>query len=172
MSNPSIALIGLMGCGKSTLGPLLAARLAIPFVDSDAEIVREAGCSIAEIFAQQGEAAFRDLEHRVIQRLLAGEAKVIATGGGAFAHAPTRALLLEESISLWLHASLETLVARVGTGEGRPLLQQGDPRTILAKLMDQRYPLYAEAELMVDVSDLSPEAVVEEIIALLEDDCH
>lgn len=163
----SLVLVGLMGAGKSCIGRKLAQRLQLPFHDADSEIERAAGCSIAEIFAQHGEAYFRDGERRVIARLLDEPLQVLATGGGAYADPRTRAAIAERAIAIWLRADLELLVRRTARKSHRPLLRTGSPRETLARLMAERYPLYAEADLTVDSDDGPPEATVERIVALL-----
>lgn len=162
-----IVLVGLMGAGKSSVGRRLAARLGIPFVDTDTEIEASAGCTISEIFARHGEGAFRDGERKVIARLLEMPAQVMATGGGAFMDAATRQSIRRHGVSVWLRAELEVLVRRCARRGGRPLLDQGDPSVVLAKLMEARYPVYAEADIVVDSSDGPHEAVVEAILARL-----
>lgn len=145
-----IALVGLMGCGKTTVGARLAAMLNAPFRDADAEIVKAAGRSIPDIFESLGEEAFRDGEKRVIARLLEAGPMVLATGGGAFMAAETRAAVKASGAAVWLRADLDTLVERTGRKNTRPLLRGGDPRVILQGLIDQRYPLYAEADIVVE----------------------
>ncbi|MBT5241095.1 MAG: shikimate kinase [Rhodospirillaceae bacterium] len=145
-----IVLVGLMGAGKSCVGRRVAQRLNIPFLDADAEVEAAAGCSIVDIFEQYGEDAFRDGERRVIARLLDGPPSVIATGGGAFIDEQTRALINEKGLSVWLRADLETLVERTSGRNHRPLLNGGDQRETLAALIDQRHPIYAEADLVID----------------------
>jgi len=144
-----IVLVGMMGTGKSSIGRRLANALNLPFVDADDAIEEAAQFSIAEIFDRHGEAVFRDGERRVIARLMDGEAKVIATGGGAFVNAETRALILAKAITIWLDADVETLVERTSRKNTRPLLRQGDPREILTRLRDERRPAYAEAPIHV-----------------------
>lgn len=148
----TIALVGLMGAGKTTVGRRLAAALGLSFADADAEIVKAAGCSIAEIFAEHGECAFRQGERRVIARLLAGPVHVLATGGGAFIDPGTRALMKERAISIWLKAPLEVLMKRVEKREHRPLLQEDDPRAVMERLMAERYPIYAQADITIESS--------------------
>ena len=149
-----IVLIGLMGAGKTSLGKRLAKKFNLPFLDSDAEIEKAAGCTIADIFAQFGEEEFREGERRVIERIFAGERAVVATGGGAFMDPRIRALVRTHAVSIWLRADLDTLVKRTTKRRGeRPLLKTGDPRDILEKLMAQRYPVYGEADSIVDVGD-------------------
>ncbi len=164
-----VVLIGLMGAGKSSVGLRLAETLGAPFVDSDAEIERAAGMTISEIFASLGEPAFRDGERRVIARLLAERPQVIATGGGAFLNAETRGAIAERAVSVWLKADLDTLVARTAGRTHRPLLNQGNPREILARLIEERYPVYAEADCHVEsLRDQSHEAMAARILRALE----
>ena len=146
----TVVLIGLMGCGKSSVGRVLAEQLKVPFRDSDTEIEAAAARSIPEIFEEFGEPEFRELERRVVARLLQGPAHVLATGGGAFMNPVTRALLLEQATPVWLRADLDVLVARTAGRTHRPLLNRGEPRQILAKLIDERYPVYAEAPVVVE----------------------
>jgi shikimate kinase len=145
----SIVLVGLMGVGKSTVGRRLARRLGLPFTDSDDEIERAADHEIREIFDRFGEASFRDGERRVLRRLIAGERKVIATGGGAFMDAETRALILDRCIAIWLEAEMETLAERVARRGHRPLLAGKDPLPFLRELGQARNPVYAQAHLRV-----------------------
>jgi shikimate kinase len=164
----TIVLVGLMGAGKSCIGKRLAARLGLRFVDADQEIEQAAGCSISEIFARHGEAAFRDGERRVIARLLGDGPHVLATGGGAFMDPRTRGLIREQTISVWLRADLDLLLRRVSRRSDRPLLQVADPRGRLAELMAQRYPVYAEADITVDSADGPPEVTLERVAAALD----
>ncbi|MDP6342000.1 MAG: shikimate kinase [Alphaproteobacteria bacterium] len=163
----SIVLVGLMGAGKSSIGRRLAKRLKLPFVDADQEIEAAAGCTIEDIFRLHGEAAFRDGERRVISRLLDGPARVMATGGGAFMDPQTRARIAEQGLSIWLKADLEVLLERVLRRDNRPLLKQGDPKRILEDLMARRYPVYAEADLVIESSTGPHEDVVERIVDAL-----
>ena len=146
----TVALIGMMGAGKSSVGRRLANRLGAPFYDADTEIEAAAGCTIAEIFARFGESEFREGERRVIQRLLDLEPHVLATGGGAILDAATRARIAENAVSVWLRAPLDLLVARVERRDSRPLLKGGDAREKLAGLLAEREPLYAQADIVVD----------------------
>ncbi len=164
----TIVLVGLMGAGKSCIGRRLAARLGLPFRDADAEIERAAGCSVEDIFELHGETAFREGENRVICRLLDEAPHVLATGGGAFMHPKTRAAIGDRAISVWLRADLELMLKRTGRRNHRPLLKRGDPRKILSDLMAQRYPVYGEADLVVDSVDGPPEVTVERVVAALE----
>lgn len=163
----SIVLVGLMGAGKSAIGRRLAARLGLKFVDADAEIEKAAGCSIADIFEVHGEPAFREGERRVVARLLKEPPHVLATGGGAFMDAETRARIRERGISVWLRADIELLLARVSRRDDRPLLKQGDKREILSQLIAQRHPVYAEADIVVDSEDVPHDRMVDKIIAAL-----
>lgn len=148
-----VVLVGMMGVGKSSVGRKLAGLLHMPFVDADEEIERAAQMSIPEIFATYGEPYFRDGERRVIARLLDGPVaerrKVIATGGGAFVNDETRALILRSGIAVWLDSDIDTLLDRVGRKDNRPLLKQGNPREILARLKAERESAYAEAPIHV-----------------------
>jgi shikimate kinase len=165
----SIVMVGLMGAGKSAIGNRLAKKLGLPFVDADTEIERAAGCSVEEIFERYGEPAFRDGERRVIRRLLNEETKVLATGGGAFLDAGTRRLIKRRGVSVWLRAELDVLVSRTSRRDNRPLLKRGDPREILEKLIEERYPVYAEADVIVDVSDEAPDTTTNRVLAAILD---
>ena len=163
-----IVLVGLMGAGKSSVGRHLAKRLGLSFFDADQEIEKAADCSIEDFFARHGEAAFRDGERRVIARLLDGPAHVLATGGGAFMDPETRAAIRVNGISVWLRADLEVLLERVMRRDHRPLLKQGAPREILQKLMAERDPVYAQADLTVTSGQGPHEDVVEQIVTSLQ----
>ena len=165
----TVVLVGLMGAGKTNIGRRLAARLKLPFADADVEIEAAAGETIEEIFQRHGEAAFREGERRVIRRLLDGPVQVLATGGGAYMDAETRARIRERGISVWLRADLDLLVQRVSRRTDRPLLKHGDPRQILAGLMAKRHPVYAEADLTVDSVDGPPETTLQTVLAALRD---
>jgi shikimate kinase len=164
----SIVLVGLMGCGKSSVGRRLASRLGLGFVDADEEIERVAAKSIVEIFADHGEAYFRDGERRVIARLLSTGPQVLATGGGAFINPDTRAKIRERGVSIWLRAELPVLMRRVSKRDTRPLLKSGDPEATMRDLMAKRYPIYAEADLTVESRDVPHDVIVNEIIAALK----
>ncbi len=159
-----IVLVGLMGAGKTSIGRRLAARLGLPFLDADAEIEQAAGCSIPELFARYGEAYFREGEKKVIRRLLMGGPAVLAYGGGAFMDPATRASTRERAVSVWLRCPLQTLVRRVASRENRPLLANKDHETTLARLMAQRYPIYAEADVIVDCGDEMPDTTTNQVI--------
>ena len=163
----SIALIGMMGAGKSTVGRRLAKRLGLPFVDADEEIEAAAGLSIAEIFERYGEAHFRDGERRVLARLIEGPPRVIAAGGGAFIDPGTRALMLARCTAIWLDVAPETLAERVGRRDHRPLLKDQDPLIRLRELAAVRNPVYAEAHIAIRSGGLAHEKTVERIIAAL-----
>lgn len=164
----TVVLVGLMGAGKSSVGRRLARLLGAGFVDSDDEITAAARMSIADIFAGYGETMFRDLERRVIVRLLDEVPMVLALGGGAFIDSAVRAKVKERAVSIWLRADLETLVQRTGRRQGiRPLLQTDDPRQTLATLMDRRYPIYALADHRVDTAIEPPDAIAATIAARL-----
>jgi shikimate kinase len=150
-----IVLVGMMGVGKSTIGRKLAQLLDLPFRDADDEIEQAAQLSIAEIFERFGEAHFRDGERRVIARLLDSGPSVLATGGGAFVQPETRALIHDRGIAVWLDSDVATLVDRVTRKDTRPLLRDGDPREIVARLKAERAPAYAEAPIKV-MSDAGP----------------
>ncbi len=163
----TVALVGMMGAGKSSLGRKLANRLGAPFRDADAEIEAAAGCSITEIFARFGESGFREGERRVILRLLGLEPHVLATGGGAILDADTRARIAERAVSIWLRAPLELLLARIGRRDSRPLLRGGNTREKLERLLTEREPLYAQADIVVDAADGPHSLAVERIMAAL-----
>nr|WP_306263386.1 shikimate kinase [Pararhizobium sp. IMCC3301] len=164
----SIVLVGMMGVGKSSVGRRLAQAMNLPFVDADKEIEEAANRSIVEIFEAYGEAHFRDGEKRVIQRLLADGPQVLATGGGAFMNAETRAEIAERGISVWLRAELKVLIARVKRKPTRPLLQKPNPEKILAELLAQRNPVYAQADITITSRDVPHEVVVGDILTALD----
>lgn len=163
----SIVFVGMMGAGKSAIGRRTAERLKLQFVDADDEIENAAGCSISDIFEVHGEAAFRDGERRVIQRLLDGPVKVIATGGGAFMNEATRAAIKTYAHSIWLRADFDTLWRRVSRRNNRPMLKTADPQGTLRDLIEERYPVYAEADLTVDSTDGPRDATVDRVIDAL-----
>lgn len=165
----SLVLIGMMGAGKTSVGRQLAHKLGLPFVDADHEIETAAQATVTEIFERDGEAAFRNGERRVIARLLEGPVCVLATGGGAFMNPETRAKIRERAISIWLRADLDLLTRRVGRRRDRPLLHDGDPRTILADLLAVREPVYGEADVVIDSGDQTPDQVADSVIAGVQD---
>ncbi len=164
----AVVLIGLMGAGKTTIGRNLADQLGLAFIDSDEEVVKAAGCSIADIFEIYGEAAFRDVEARVIQRLLDAGPAVIATGGGAFMSAQTRERIRAKAVSVWLKADLDVLVHRTSGRNDRPLLKDTDPRAKLADLMEQRYPVYADADVVVETGNEPAATTAAAVLRALE----
>ena len=167
LAGRSLVLVGLMGAGKTSIGRRLAARLSLPFRDADTEIELAAGCSIAEIFERYGEREFRAGERRVITRLLAGEPLVLATGGGAFMDPATRATIRREAVSLWLRCSLPTLLRRVAGRTHRPLLNASDPEAVLSRLMAERYPVYAEADVIVACGEETPDVTTAQVLEAL-----
>ena len=164
----TVVLVGLMGAGKSCIGRRLAARTGLAFIDADTEIEKAAGCTVAEIFQRYGEAAFRDGERRVVARLLHDKPSILAAGGGAFMDPNTRALIRDHAISVWLRADLDTLVARTKGRSHRPLLNSGDARETLAKLIDLRYPVYAEADITVDTGVDNPNLTCTRVLAAID----
>ena len=164
----SIVLVGLMGAGKTTVGRRVAQKLGLSFVDADHEIEAAAGETIPEIFERHGEAAFREGERRVIARLLEDGPQVLATGGGAFMDATTRANIAARGVSIWLRADLDVLMRRVSRRNNRPLLKQGDPRATMERLINERYPVYAEADITIESVEGPHEIVVDDVIARLE----
>ena len=163
-----IVLVGLMGAGKSTVGRRLASELGLTFHDADLEIEKAAGCSISDFFDRFGEPAFREGERRVIARLLAAPRHVLATGGGAFMDPATRELIRGAGISVWLRADLDLLMARVAKRPTRPLLKTADPRATMERLMKERYPIYAEADITIDSSGGPHDTVVQKIMSELK----
>ncbi len=164
----TIVLVGLMGAGKTSVGRLLAKRLDLEFIDADDEIEQAAQCSIEQIFESHGEAEFRDGERRVIARLLTGPTHVLATGGGAFMRKETRDAIRGRGISVWLRADLDLLLRRVSRRKNRPLLRNENPRQTLEKLIEERYPVYAEADIVVDSGDRPPGTIVDNVIESIE----
>lgn len=163
----SVVLVGLMGAGKTSIGRRLAEILGLPFVDADQEIEAAAGKSIPDIFAEHGEAHFRDGEKRVIARLLESGSQVLATGGGAFINPETRERIHSRGVSVWLKADLPLLMQRVLKRGGRPLLENADPEAVMRKLMDERYPVYAQADITVESTDAHHAAMVSEVLRAL-----
>lgn len=167
LAGRSLVFVGLMGAGKSVIGRMVAEQLGMSFIDSDHEIERVSRLTISELFSLYGEAEFRALEARVIRRLLDGKAQVISTGGGAFINAETRALIKEKGLSIWLKADLDVLWNRVKKRDTRPLLKTADPKATLDQLMKKRYPLYAEADIIVTSRAVKKEIIVDEVIAAI-----
>jgi shikimate kinase len=163
----SIVLVGMMGAGKSSVGRRVALRLGIPFVDADTEIEKAAGMAITDIFAIRGEAEFRAGEARVILRLLEGGPQVLATGGGAFINPDTRAAIAAKGVSIWLKAEPDVLMKRIKRRQDRPLLHTADPAATLRKLLDEREPVYALADLTVQSREVTHDRIVDEIVGAI-----
>lgn len=167
LGSRSIVLVGMMGAGKSSVGRKLAGKLGLPFVDADSEIEAAAGMTIPDIFAIRGEDEFRSGEARVIARLLESGPQVLATGGGAFMNADTRAAIGAKGVSVWLRADFDVLFKRIKRRSDRPLLRTADPAGTLRGLMQERYPVYALADVIVDSRDVLHEEIVDEILDAL-----
>jgi len=163
----TIALVGLMGVGKSSVGRRLASALSLPFRDADTEVEAAAGRSISDIFSELGEPAFREGERRVIARLLDQPPHVLATGGGAFMNPETRALIKSKAVSVWLKTDLEVLARRVSRKNTRPLIADKDPMEVLSAQAEVRYPVYAEADVTVETGDAPHHQTVSELIDAL-----
>ncbi len=169
LGQQSITLVGLMGAGKSVIGRKVASRLRIPFVDADAEIEKAAKMTVAEIFAEYGEPEFRRLETSVIKRILENGPQVLATGGGAFMDEATRETVKQSGFSLWLSADIDLLMERVSKKTTRPLLKKPNPRGIMLDLIEERYPIYALADIEVASQDISKDAMTDLVVAALEE---
>jgi shikimate kinase len=167
LGHRNIVLVGMMGAGKSSIGKRLAERLGLTFVDADVEIEAAAGKTIPEIFAEHGESYFREGERRVIARILEDKGRVLATGGGAFMNADTRARIAARALSVWLKAEADVLLQRVRKRTNRPLLRTADPEATLRQLMEQRHPVYALADITVVSREVAHEIIVNEIIDAL-----
>jgi shikimate kinase len=165
----AVVLVGMMGAGKSSIGKRLAAWLDLPFVDADAEIETAANATIEDMFERYGEAYFRDGERRVIQRLLDGKPKVLATGGGAYMNPETRAAINAAGVAVWLKADFDVLMSRVRRRANRPLLKTGDPAETMRRLMAERYPVYAQAPIHIESREVAHETVLAEIATALVD---
>ena len=163
----TIVLVGLMGAGKTCIGRRLAKRLNLPFIDADDEIEKSAGCSIPDVFDLYGEAEFRDGERRVIKRLLKQPVHVLATGGGAFVDEHTRRRVKNKAVSIWIRADIELLLSRTKRRDNRPLLRGTNPREKLEQLMNQRYPAYEEADIVIESGHESPDVTVTQAIIAL-----
>lgn len=164
----TLVMVGMMGAGKTAIGRRVAARLGLPFADADDEIVKAAGCSIDDIFQRHGETAFRDGERRVIARLLSEPIHVLATGGGAYIDPETRKQINENCLSLWLRVEIDVLWRRVKRRDDRPLLKTEAPYETLAQLVDTRYPIYAEAAIIVDSVDGPAEETVDRVLSAIK----
>jgi shikimate kinase len=163
----TVALVGLMGVGKTTIGRRLADHFGLPFVDADEEIEKAAGMTIADIFANYGEKGFRDGEQRVIARLLEGEPRILATGGGALMHPLTRENLKAKAITLWLKTDIKVLAKRVANRPHRPLLKDRNPIEVLKEHVKTRYPLYEIADITVDTGDQSHVKALDQVLVAL-----
>lgn len=164
-----IALVGMMGAGKTTVGRRLAAVLNLPFFDADAEIEQAAGMSVSELFSKHGEESFRRGEAQVIERLLAAGPIVLATGGGALTNAETRALIGKRALSIWIRADVDTLVKRATKRATRPLLMKGDPKETIMRLLEARTPYYEQADIIIDSRAGSHARTVNAIVAALSE---
>lgn len=169
LSEKSLVLVGLMGAGKSAIGRRIAARLDVPFLDADNEIEAAAGKTISDIFAEDGEAYFRDREEKIIERLMLSGPIVLATGGGAFMSNVTQENIRQHGISVWLKAELDILMERVGRRDHRPLLKKENPRQIMQNLIDTRYPVYALSDITIESRNVTHEVIVQEIICAVAD---
>ena len=164
LGDRTVVFVGLMGAGKSVIGKMTAAAMQVPFVDSDHEIEHVSRMSIADLFEKYGEVEFRALEARVISRLLKGGPMVLSTGGGAFMQESVRASIKENGLSVWLRADLDVLWERVKRRYHRPLLKTADPKATLSALLGSRYPIYGEADLVVQSRDTAKEIIVDEVL--------
>ncbi len=167
LGDRSIVFVGLMGAGKTAIGRKVAQALGLPFTDSDHEIETASRMTIPELFELYGEAEFRALEQRVILRILEGGRQVLSTGGGAFMNEQTRQAIASHGISVWLKADIDILMERVSKKQNRPLLKNPDPRAVMEKLMAERYPVYAKAEVTVPTRDERKEVIATEVIEAL-----
>jgi shikimate kinase len=167
LNGRSIVLVGLMGAGKSTIGRRLAQKLDLAFVDADAEIEQAAGKSVQDIFRDHGEASFREGERRVIARLLESGPQVLATGGGAFLTEETRNNISRRGIAVWLKADIELLMKRVRRRDNRPLLKADNPEEVMQSLIEQRYPVYSQADIIVESRDVPHSSIVSDVIRAL-----
>ncbi|UVK40258.1 shikimate kinase [Mesorhizobium sp. AR10] len=167
LGNRSVVFVGLMGAGKTAVGRKVAAMLALPFIDSDQEIESVSRMTVPELFERYGETEFRALEQRVILRVLENGPQVLSTGGGAFMNAQTREAITSHGVSVWLKAEIDLLMERVSKKQNRPLLKSSDPRAVLERLMAERYPIYAEANVTVPTRDDRKEVIAAEVVEAL-----
>lgn len=168
LGSRSIVFVGLMGAGKTAIGRRVAGMLGLSFTDSDHEIESVSRMTIPDLFERYGETEFRSLEQRVILRLLENGPQVLSTGGGAFMNAQTREAISERGMSVWLKADVDVLFDRVSKKQNRPLLKNSDPRAVLEKLMAERYPTYALADVTVPTRDERKEVIAAEVIEALD----
>ena len=168
----TVVLVGIMGAGKTTVGKILADQIGIQFFDADQEIERAAGCTITDIFERYGEEEFRRGEERVISRILAGDPCVLATGGGAFMSQATRLLIKKTGTSVWLRVSFEVLAKRLARRYDRPLLQTADPQQTFKALIKKRYPIYNDADFIVDAENDGVDITVSKVVECLGDYCY
>jgi shikimate kinase len=168
LGDRAIAMVGMMGAGKSSIGRRMAARLGLQFVDADAEIEAAANATITEIFENHGEPYFRVGERRVIQRLLDGTPKVLATGGGAFVQPETREAIREGALSIWLKADRDLILSRVKRRSTRPLLKADDPKIVVDRLLEERDPIYAEADIHIQSRDVAHDLVIDDVLAAVD----
>lgn len=167
LGDRTIVFVGLMGAGKTAIGRKVSQALDLPFVDSDHEIESVSRMAIPELFERYGEPEFRALEQRVLERLLRAGPRVVSTGGGAFMNEQTRSAIGEHGVSVWLKADLDLLMERVVKKQNRPLLKNPDPRAVMSRLMDERYPVYALADVTVETRDARREIIADEVISAL-----
>ncbi len=163
----TVVFVGLMGAGKTAIGRRVAQLLGLSFIDSDHEIETVSRMTIPELFERYGEPEFRALEQRVIDRLLREGPRVVSTGGGAFMNPQTRGAVAERGVSIWLKADLDLLMDRVAKNQNRPLLKSADPRAVMGRLMAERYPVYALADITVETRDAKREIIADETLAKL-----
>lgn len=168
LGSRSVVFVGLMGAGKTAIGRKVAATLGLPFTDSDQEIESVSRMTIADLFERYGEAEFRSLEQRVILRVLESGPQILSTGGGAFMNAQTRDAIAAHGLSVWLKADIDTLMDRVSKKQNRPLLKAADPRAVLQKLMVERHPVYALADVTVQTRDERREVIADEVIEAID----
>lgn len=167
--NKIILLVGMMGCGKTSLGKILSKRLSLPFVDSDKEIEKASGCSISDLFATYGEKEFRLGEERIMERLLKGAPCVLSSGGGAFLSEKTREIAKKYAISVWIRADVDLLSRRTEGRKHRPLVPSKDNKKAIERLVQDCYPLYAKADLMLDTHQEPIHKTIHRLLRLLQE---
>lgn len=169
LGNRVVVFVGLMGAGKTAIGRKVAQSLKLPFIDSDHEIESVSRLTVPELFELYGEPEFRALEQRVIERLLRDGPLILSTGGGAFMNGQTRTMIAQHGVSIWLKAEIDLLMQRVAKKQNRPLLKNPDPEAIMRKLMNERYPVYAQADITVETRDARREVIADEVTQALGD---